>query len=139
MNSLTPAEERVIVHKGTERPFSGKYDDFFQEGTYICRRCNAPLYVSNAKFHSGCGWPSFDQEIEGAVKRIPDPDAERPVQPKALPQALRPVTDDQPCAYGPKSVVLVCVGKPEHRHDGVARELLGPPSERGQLARHHGV
>ena len=77
MNSLTPAEERVIVHKGTKRPFSGKYDNFFQEGTYICRRCNAPLYVSNAKFHSGCGWPSFDQEIDGAVKRLPDPDGER--------------------------------------------------------------
>lgn len=77
MNTLTPAEEWVIVHKGTERPFSGEYDDFFQEGTYICRRCSAALYVSNAKFHSGCGWPSFDQEIEGAVKRLPDPDGQR--------------------------------------------------------------
>ena len=77
MNSLTPAEERVIVHKGTEPPFSGEFDDFFREGTYVCRRCNAPLYVSNAKFHSGCGWPSFDQEIDGAVKRLPDPDGER--------------------------------------------------------------
>ena len=77
MNTLTPAEERVIVHKGTEPPFSGEYDDFFEEGTYVCRRCNAPLYVSNAKFHSGCGWPSFDQEIDGAVKRLPDPEGER--------------------------------------------------------------
>jgi len=77
MNTLTPAEERVILHKGTEPPFSGEYDDFFREGTYVCRRCNAPLYVSNAKFHSGCGWPSFDQEIAGAVKRLPDPDGER--------------------------------------------------------------
>jgi methionine-R-sulfoxide reductase len=77
MNTLTPAEARVIVHKGTERPFSGEYDDFFQEGTYICRRCNAALYASNAKFHSGCGWPSFDQELPGAVKRLPDPDGQR--------------------------------------------------------------
>lgn len=58
-------------------PFTGKYDDFFKEGTYVCRRCEAPLYVSNAKFHSGCGWPSFDQEIPEAVKRIPDPDGIR--------------------------------------------------------------
>ena len=77
MNKLTAEEERVIVHKGTERPFTGEYDNFFEEGTYICRRCGAPLYVSNAKFHSGCGWPSFDQEIEGAVKRLPDPDGQR--------------------------------------------------------------
>lgn len=77
MNTLTREEERVIVHKGTEYPFTGEYDDFFEEGTYQCRRCNAALYVSNSKFHSGCGWPSFDQEIEGAVKRLPDPDGQR--------------------------------------------------------------
>lgn len=77
MNKLTPQEEYVIVNKGTERPFTGEYDNFFEEGTYHCRRCNAALYVSNAKFHSGCGWPSFDQEIEGAVKRLPDPDGMR--------------------------------------------------------------
>ena len=77
MNKLTRAEEWVIVHKGTEPPYSGEYDDFFEDGTYVCRRCNAALYRSNAKFHSGCGWPSFDQEIPGAVKRLPDPDGER--------------------------------------------------------------
>ena len=77
LNPLTPGEERVIVNRGTEAPFTGEYDDFFVEGTYVCRRCNTPLYVSNSKFHSGCGWPSFDQEIAGAVKRIPDPDGMR--------------------------------------------------------------
>jgi methionine-R-sulfoxide reductase len=76
-NKLTPDEERVIVHKGTERPFTGEYDDFFVEGTYHCRRCNTPLYVSDAKFHSGCGWPSFDQEISGAVRKNPDKDGTR--------------------------------------------------------------
>src|SRR5258708_2057949 len=74
---LTPEEEEVIVHKGTEAPYTGEYDTFFEEGEYVCRRCLTPLYVSNAKFHSNCGWPSFDQEIPGAVKRIPDPDGQR--------------------------------------------------------------
>lgn len=77
LNKLTPEETRVIVNKGTEYPFTGEYDDFFVEGTYVCRRCETPLYTSTAKFHSGCGWPSFDQEIEGAVDRVPDPDGHR--------------------------------------------------------------
>ncbi len=77
MNKLTPEEERVIVNKGTEAPFTGEYDEFFKEGTYLCRRCDTPLYISNAKFNSGCGWPSFDQEIPGAVKRLQDKDGMR--------------------------------------------------------------
>jgi methionine-R-sulfoxide reductase len=77
LNELSPEEARVIIHKGTERPFTGEYDDFFVEGTYHCRQCDAPLYVSNTKVHSGCGWPSFDQEIEGAVRHLPDPDGQR--------------------------------------------------------------
>ena len=76
-NKLTPQEERVIVHKGTEYPFTGEYDRFYQEGTYVCRRCNSPLYTSDSKFDAGCGWPAFDQEIPGAVKRLPDPDGYR--------------------------------------------------------------
>lgn len=77
MEPLTKEEERIIIHKGTERPFSGKYDDFYQSGTYICRQCGASLFKSNAKFHSGCGWPSFDDAIPGAVKELLDADGYR--------------------------------------------------------------
>lgn len=77
LNTLTPEEERVIVHKGTETPFTGEYDEFFRDGVFLCRRCETPLYTSDSKFNSGCGWPSFDQEIPGAVKRLPDPDGMR--------------------------------------------------------------
>lgn len=76
-NELTPIERYVIEFKGTEPPFSGEYDDFFEPGMYICRRCNAPLYRSEDKFQAHCGWPAFDDEIPGAVKRLPDPDGER--------------------------------------------------------------
>lgn len=74
---LTPEEERVIVHKGTEMPFTGKYEKFNETGTYVCKRCGAPLYRSVDKFDAHCGWPAFDDEIPGAVKRLPDPDGSR--------------------------------------------------------------
>ncbi len=75
--SLTPEEERIIVYKGTERAFTGKYDKFYKEGIYVCKRCGAELYKSTSKFNSGCGWPSFDDEIPGAVQRTTDADGLR--------------------------------------------------------------
>jgi len=78
-NTLTPEEEYVILNKGTERPFGENYKQFQSEGegTYVCRRCNAPLYTTESKFDSHCGWPSFDDEIKGAVKHVPDADGSR--------------------------------------------------------------
>jgi len=74
---LTPEEERVIINKGTEAPFAGALLNNKEKGTYICKRCSAPLYKSDSKFDSHCGWPSFDDEIPGAVKRVPDADGQR--------------------------------------------------------------
>ncbi|QNR83285.1 methionine-R-sulfoxide reductase [Pedobacter riviphilus] len=76
-NPLTPEEERVIVNKGTEYPGTGKYEHTTDKGTYTCKRCNAALYRSESKFDAHCGWPAFDDEIKGAVKRIPDADGSR--------------------------------------------------------------
>ena len=75
--NLTPEEERVMMQKETEAPFSGKYYNYSEEGVYTCKNCGASLFKSSAKFESGTGWPSFDDEIEGAVLRIPDPDGMR--------------------------------------------------------------
>ncbi|MBU0613569.1 methionine-R-sulfoxide reductase [Patescibacteria group bacterium] len=74
---LTVEEEQVIEHKGTEPAFSGEYDRHFGNGGYFCRRCDSKLYNSEDKFDAHCGWPSFDQEVAGAVKRLPDADGRR--------------------------------------------------------------
>jgi len=76
-NKLTQEEQRVILNKGTEMPFTGEYDNFKEEGVFICRQCEQPLYTSSDKFSSGCGWPSFDDEIKGAAERVLDKDGRR--------------------------------------------------------------
>jgi len=76
-NPLNENEKRVIIDKGTERPFTGEFNDHYVKGIYMCKQCNTPIYNSKDKFNSHCGWPSFDDEIDGAVKRIPDKDGLR--------------------------------------------------------------
>lgn len=70
--NLTPEERKIIVDKGTEAPFTGEYDNFYEAGTFVCRACNNPLYSSSDKFDAGCGWPSFDKVKDGSIKKIPD-------------------------------------------------------------------
>ena len=79
-NKLTPFESSIIIRKGTEPPFRGEYTDLEEAGTYICKRCNSPLYESTTKFHSGCGWPSFDDEIKGSVKKQLEKDGTRRIE-----------------------------------------------------------
>ena len=70
--NLTPEELEILANKGTEPPFTGEYNDFCEKGIFVCRACNNPLYKSSSKFNSGCGWPSFDDEIQGAIVRYDD-------------------------------------------------------------------
>ncbi len=106
-NALTPEEERIIVGKGTEPPFSGAYDDFWEKGTYVCRRCGTALYRSDDKFDAHCGWPSFDQEIPGAVTHLPDAD---PTSPSGLRRAGGIRTEIQ-CAHCGAHLGHVFVGE----------------------------
>jgi peptide-methionine (R)-S-oxide reductase len=76
-NKLTLQEEDINEGKGTESPFSGEYDDFYEDGIYICKKCNAPLFTAESKFDAGCGWPAFDESYPEALKRTPDPDGQR--------------------------------------------------------------
>ena len=77
IRKLSNEEEWVILHKGTETPFSGEYENFFEKGVYLCKQCGSILYDSKDKFHSGCGWPSFDDCIKGAVMEQCDSDGRR--------------------------------------------------------------
>lgn len=77
MKELNDFEKHVLLEKGTEAPFSGEYDNFFEDGIYVCKLCETPLFTSGAKFQGHCGWPSFDLAIEGRVKEVPDKDGIR--------------------------------------------------------------
>ncbi|MFZ1626742.1 MAG: methionine-R-sulfoxide reductase [Candidatus Moraniibacteriota bacterium] len=76
-NTLNSDEARILIGRGTETPFSGEYDALFVPGTYVCRRCNTPLYDAETKFDASCGWPAFDDHFPGAVKRLTDGDGRR--------------------------------------------------------------
>ncbi len=76
-NPLNQAEARIILEQGTEAPFQGEYDRFYEDGTYICRQCNNSLFDAKTKFDAGCGWPAFDDHFPGAVKQVADPDGRR--------------------------------------------------------------
>ena len=72
LDELSPEEFNILRKKGTEYPYSGKFNNHYEEGTYLCKGCGAPLYLSQSKYDSHCGWPSYDQSIEGALELIPD-------------------------------------------------------------------